>query len=41
MGQAYLENGYIKEGMSIGIHQGSVMDRPATAAKVVTRFPKL
>ncbi len=40
-GQAYLENGYIKEGTPIGIHQGSVMDRPATAAKVVSRFPKL
>jgi glycine hydroxymethyltransferase len=40
-GQAYLENGYIKEGTPIGIHQGGVMDRPATAAKVVSRFPKL
>ena len=39
-GQAYLENGYIKEGTPIGIHQGGVMDRPATAAKVVSRFPK-
>jgi glycine hydroxymethyltransferase len=40
-GQAYLENGYIKEGTPIGIHQGGVMDRPATPAKVVSRFPKL
>jgi glycine hydroxymethyltransferase len=39
-GQAYLENGYSKEGTPIGIHQGGVMDRPATAAKVVSRFPK-
>jgi glycine hydroxymethyltransferase len=40
-GQAYLENGYTKEGTPIGIHQGGVMDRSATAAKVVSRFPKL
>jgi glycine hydroxymethyltransferase len=40
-GQAYLENGYTKEGTPIGIHQGGVMDRPATSAKVVSRFPKL
>lgn len=39
-GQAYLENGYTKEGTPIGVHQGGVMDRPATAAKVVSRFPK-
>ncbi|HLO33305.1 MAG TPA: glycine cleavage system aminomethyltransferase GcvT [Anaerolineales bacterium] len=39
-GQAYLENGSAKEGTPIGIHQGGVMDRPATAAKVVSRFPK-
>jgi glycine hydroxymethyltransferase len=39
-GQAYLENGSTKEGTPIGIHQGGVMDRPATAAKVVSRFPK-
>jgi glycine cleavage system aminomethyltransferase T len=39
-GQAYLENGYTKEGTSIGIHQGGVMDRLATSAKVVSRFPK-
>ena len=40
-GQAYLENEYTKEGTPIGIHQGGVMDRPATPAKVVSRFPKL
>jgi glycine hydroxymethyltransferase len=40
-GQAYLENGYTREGTPIGIHQGGNMDRPATAAKVVSRFPKL
>jgi len=40
-GQAYLENGYTKVDTSIGIHQGGVMDRPATAAKVVSRFAKL
>jgi len=48
-GQAYLKSGYIKEGTPIGIHQGGalraaqgdMMDRPATAAKVVSRFPKL
>jgi glycine hydroxymethyltransferase len=40
-GQAYLENRYTREGTSIGIHQGGVMDRPATMAKVVSRFPKL
>jgi glycine hydroxymethyltransferase len=39
-GQAYLENGYTKEGTPIGIHQGGVMDRAATPAKVVSRFPK-
>jgi glycine hydroxymethyltransferase len=40
-GQAYLENRYTREGTSIGIHQGGMMDRPATMAKVVSRFPKL
>ena len=40
-GQAYLENRYTREGTSIGIHQGGAMDRPATMAKVVSRFPKL
>lgn len=40
-GQAYLQNGHTREGTPIGIHQGGVMDRPATAATVVSRFPKL
>jgi glycine hydroxymethyltransferase len=40
-GQAYLDNAYTKEGTPILIHQGGVMDRPATAAKVVSRFAKL
>ncbi|MEP7135817.1 MAG: serine hydroxymethyltransferase [Chloroflexota bacterium] len=40
-GQAYLENAYTKEGTPILIYQGGVMDRPATAAKVVSRFAKL
>jgi glycine hydroxymethyltransferase len=40
-GQAYLETGYTKLDTPIGIHQGGVMDRPATAAKVVSRFAKL
>jgi hypothetical protein len=39
-GQAYLENGYIKLDTPIGIHQGGNTDHPATAAKVVSRFPK-
>ncbi|MBI2757591.1 MAG: serine hydroxymethyltransferase [Chloroflexi bacterium] len=40
-GQAYLDFVYAKEGTPIFIHQGGVMDRPATAAKVVSRFAKL
>lgn len=40
-GQAYLENAYTKIDTPIGIHQGGNTDRPATAAKVVSRFPKL
>ncbi len=39
-GQAYLETAYTKLDTPIGIHQGGVMDRPATPAKVVSRFPK-
>ncbi len=39
-GQAYIEIASAKEGTPIGIYQGGVMDRPATAAKVVSRFPK-
>ncbi|MEW6240863.1 MAG: serine hydroxymethyltransferase [Chloroflexota bacterium] len=40
-GQAYIEIASAKEGTPIGIYQGGVMDRPATSAKVVSRFPKL
>jgi glycine hydroxymethyltransferase len=40
-GQAYLNFEYAKEGTPIFIHQGGVMDRPATAAKVASRFAKL
>ncbi len=48
-GQAYLNFEYTKEGTPILIHQGAalrqaqgeLMDRPATAAKVVSRFAKL
>jgi glycine hydroxymethyltransferase len=40
-GQAYLETAYTKLDTPLGIHQGGVMDRPATMAKVVSRFPKL
>jgi glycine hydroxymethyltransferase len=40
-GQAYLPKEYVKEGTPIGIHQGGNTDRPATPAKVVSRFPKL
>ena len=39
-GQAYIETAYAREGTAIGVYQGGVMDRPATAAKVVSRFPK-
>ena len=39
-GQAYLDLKYTAEGTPILIHQGGVMDRPATPAKVVSRFPK-
>ena len=39
-GQAYLENDYTREGTPIGVYQGGNMDRPATPAKVVSRFPK-
>ncbi|RPJ24274.1 MAG: glycine cleavage system aminomethyltransferase GcvT, partial [Chloroflexi bacterium] len=40
-GQAYLDLKYTAVDTPIGIHQGGVMDRPATPAKVVSRFPKL
>ena len=40
-GQAYIDLAYAKEGTPIGIHQGGAVDKPATAAKVVSRFAKL
>ncbi len=40
-GQAYLEKAYTAVDTPIGIHQGGNTERPATAAKVVSRFPKL
>ena len=40
-GQAFVDLAYAKEGTPIAIYQGGVMDRPATAAKVVSRFAKL
>jgi glycine hydroxymethyltransferase len=40
-GQVYLELAYAVEGTPILVYQGGVMDRPATPAKVVSRFPKL
>jgi glycine hydroxymethyltransferase len=40
-GQAYLDLKYAAVDTPILIHQGGVMDRPATPAKVVSRFPKL
>ena len=40
-GQAFIDLKYAAEGTPIFIYQGGVMDRPATAAKVVSRFAKL
>jgi len=40
-GQVYLAKAYAGEGTPIGIHQGGAVDKPATPAKVVSRFPKL
>ena len=40
-GQAYVDLAYAKLDTPILIHQGGVMDRPASAAKVVSRFAKL
>jgi hypothetical protein len=47
-GQAYLDLAYTAIGTPIGIHQGGalrqaqgeLLDKPSTAAKVVSRFPK-
>ncbi len=40
-GQAYLDLAHAVEGTPIGIHQGGAVDKPATPAKVMSRFPKL
>jgi glycine hydroxymethyltransferase len=40
-GQAYVALQYAEEGTPIFIHQGGVMERPPSAAKVVSRFAKL
>ena len=40
-GQAFLDLEHAAEGTPIAIHQGGAVDRPATPAKVVSRFPKL
>ncbi|MCC6260877.1 MAG: serine hydroxymethyltransferase [Anaerolineales bacterium] len=40
-GQAFVNLEYAKEGVTLGIHQGGVLDRPASLAKVVSRFAKL
>ncbi len=40
-GQAYLDLAHIAEGTSLLIHQGGNLERPASSAKVVARFPKL
>ena len=40
-GQAYLETPYTALDTPTFIHQGDMMDRSATAAKIVSRFAKL
>ncbi len=40
-GQAFLDLAHTDLGTPIFVHQGGVMERPPTAAKVVSRFPKL
>jgi glycine hydroxymethyltransferase len=40
-GQAYVDLTHTALDTPIFVHQGGVMDRPATSAKVVSRFPKL
>src|SRR5258708_16354064 len=39
-GQAFVDMAYRSEGTPIFIHQGGVMDRPATTSKLISRFPK-
>jgi AraC-like DNA-binding protein len=41
MSEATLRRRLAAEGTTLGIFQGGVTDRPATPAKVVSRFPKL
>lgn len=40
-GQAYVALSHVADGTPLFIHQGGVMDRPPTAAKVIARFPRL
>jgi glycine hydroxymethyltransferase len=40
-GLAFVELKYTPEGSVLGVHQGGATDKPATPAKVVSRFPKL
>ena len=40
-GLAYVEKKYVAIGTPLGIHQGKATEKPATPAKVVSRFPKL
>jgi len=40
-GQAFIELAYAKLDTPIGVHQGGAVDKPATPAKVVSRFAKL
>lgn len=40
-GLAYVETKYTAVGTPLGIHQGGATGKPATPAKVVSRFPKL
>ena len=40
-GQAYVALSHTVEGTPLFIHQGGVMNRPPTAARVISRFPKL
>ena len=39
-GQAYLDLAHSQEGAVIGVRQGGALDRPATPAKVLSRFPR-
>ena len=39
-GQAFIDLNHASEGTPIGIHQGGATDKPATEARVISRFPK-